>query len=437
MRISKERREEFEREFVNNIIHHPQAVDLIRIKPKMIKDEGNRKLVKYILECYKANNGILNVAWINEKHKDFDVDLFIDIFENTMSYNQDWQKQLALQQESILTIFKGDYIDDCNSKLKNGEITYDEFNQRIEKIKDIKINLEKDKVVLRVKDINIDSEEEKEKVKSNTTHLDKLIHGFTLGQLSVWSGSNGSGKSSYLNQIAIESMRQGYNVLIYSGELESKRLLNWIVQQCCGGNHMKYNSQKNYYYVGRDDKNTIKAWLDNRLFIYNNEYSMNAKSIIASIKDCVAQNNIKVVILDNLMSMNLNEYGKSSEKYDAQSLLVKELSALAKKLDIHIHFVCHPRKATTFLRKNDISGSADLTNIADNVFIVHRVTTDFINQTKEMFHWKPDDEVYNYSNIVEVCKNRDYGVQDKMVGMFYDEKSRQLLNTQDEDKTIL
>ena len=30
-----------------------------------------------------------------------------------------------------------------------------------------------------------------------------------------------------------------------------------------------------------------------------------------------------------------------------------------------------------FLRKDDISGTADLTNAVDNVFIVHRVNNDF------------------------------------------------------------
>mgnify|MGYP003297768623 CR=1 FL=1 len=61
----------------------------------------------------------------------------------------------------------------------------------------------------------------------------------------------------------------------------------------------------------------------------------------------------------------------------------------------------------SFLRKNDISGSADLTNIADNVFIMHRVNNDFKIRTKEMFNWSEDHKIYQYSNILEICKNRE------------------------------
>ena len=37
-------------------------------------------------------------------------------------------------------------------------------------------------------------------IKSGYTKIDQLIGGFVLGQVSVWSGLNGSGKSAFLNQ---------------------------------------------------------------------------------------------------------------------------------------------------------------------------------------------------------------------------------------------
>ncbi len=132
------------------------------------------------------------------------------------------------------------------------------------------------------------------------------------------------------------------------------------------------------------------------------------------------------------MSMNLSSYGDN--KYDVQSQFVQELSELAKKLDIHIHFVCHPRKVTSFLRKIDISGSADLTNIADNVFILHRVNNDFKIKTKEMFKWNDSNDIYKYSNVIEICKNRDFGVEDRFIGMYFEPESKRLLNSLDEFK---
>ena len=235
-----------------------------------------------------------------------------------------------------------------------------------------------------------------------------------------------------MNQIAIETINQGYNVAIYSGELVAKRLLKWITMQCAGKKNMTYFNEKDYWYVKDEIKEKIFNWLNGKLYIYNNSNGNKAKEIISSIKECVKQNDIKVVILDNLMSMNLNSYGDN--KYDVQSQFIQELSNLAKELEIHIHFVCHPRKVTNFLRKIDISGSADLTNIADNVFILHRVNNDFKIKTKEMFKWNDNDSIYEFTNIIEVCKNRDLGVEDCFIGMYFEPESKRLLNTKNEIK---
>ena len=130
------------------------------------------------------------------------------------------------------------------------------------------------------------------------------------------------------------------------------------------------------------------------------------------------------------MSMNLAKYG--DQKFDMQTKLITELSNIAKDLNIHIHFVCHPRKSTAFLRKIDISGSADLTNIADNVLIMHRVNDDFKRLSSEMFKWKIESQIYQYDNVIEVCKNREYGVQDLFCGMFFETTTKRLLNTREE-----
>ena len=303
--------------------------------------------------------------------------------------------------------------------------------QKMKKLDEIQI-VTLDKKVLSVSDIDTSNEEEIVRVKSNLYEFDGAIKGFALGQLSVWSGSNASAKSTYLNQIAIESINQGFNTLIYSGELVAKRLLKWITMQCAGKREMTYNKNKDYWYVSDETKSKIEKWLDSRLFIYNNTNGNKVKDILYSISECVKKNNVKVVILDNLMSMNLSSYGDN--KYDVQSQFVQELSELAKKLDIHIHFVCHPRKVTSFLRKIDISGSADLTNIADNVFILHRVNNDFKIKTKEMFKWNDSNDIYKYSNVIEICKNRDFGVEDRFIGMYFEPESKRLLNSLDEFK---
>lgn len=430
--VSEDFREEYEREFITCLLLNEEAIKFVRVKPFYLKTEELKEIFEGIIKCYKKYKAI-NITGIREANPKVNVDYYVDLITTTMYYKEDWKKQFDLQQQAILKFYKKDVIDTLNKKLLDGEITYDEFTEKIDKIKSIKVDLNKEKSILSIKDIDISKQTNPEKVKSNTSKLDAKIKGFTLGELSIWSGGNASGKSSYLNQVALESIKQDYKVVIYSGELDSARLLNWVVTQCAGLKNMVYDSTYDYYYVSDFTKAIILEWLNNNLFIYDNEFGQDPEVIIDSIKTCVLKNNIKVVILDNLMSMN----APSDNKYDFQSALVKQLSALAKELHIHIHFVCHPRKVTNFLRKIDISGSADLTNIADNVFIIHRVNQDFINQTKEMFHWKDDNEIYNYSNVIEVCKNRDYGIQDYFVGMYYEMNSRRLLDYENEERNYI
>ena len=141
-----------------------------------------------------------------------------------------------------------------------------------------------------------------------------------------------------------------------------------------------------------------------------------------------------VVIIDNLMSLDIHEV--SRDKYEGQSIVVLKMAELAKKYNIHLHFVCHPRKATGFLRKTDISGTADLSNSADNVFMVHRVNNDFKNLAKQFIGEKEAEKYYNFSNVIEIMKNRDLGYQDEMIGLYFEVESKRLLNNQYENKVF-
>lgn len=431
MNISRKNREEIERELLALIINKNEVIEYLSIKPNYLNNKELSKMLEYCIECYKVNK-VISPTKIVEKHQDFNSELFLDLYINTFYYDNEWRDQLNLSEESIVKYYKEDILNSMNKKLSDKKISYDDFTKKVEQLNKIKLNKVKQKDVFEIKDIDYKENEELEYIKSNSEKMDIKIKGFALGQLSVWSGGNASAKSTYLNQLAIESVNQGYKTIIYSGELIAKRLLKWIVMQCAGRKNMMYNHDKNYFYVPNDKKELIMNWLNGKLFIYNNESGNKVKQIINSIKKSVIENNIKVVILDNLMSMNLGEYGDN--KYDTQSQFVQELSALAKELNIHIHFVCHPRKATNFLRKIDISGSADLTNIADNVFIMHRVNNDFRLKTKEMFKWNDNNEIYEYTNIIEVCKNRDFGVEDYFVGLHFETESKRLLNVPNEEK---
>lgn len=416
-----------EENLLGYILKNPKLIDDLEIKPKYLINKKYRGILEEFIKCYKLK-GCLDSKYLSESKYGEDIVYLNDDVLYAQSTEKERFKEMQLQ---ILDNYKKIFIEDLHKKFKNKEIEYEEYIKKIEDTNKINISGTKENAIIRISEID-DEEDLVEHIKSNINILDKRVKGFALGELSVWSGSNASAKSTFLNQVAIESINQGYKVAIYSGELVPKKLLKWIIMQCAGKKNMYYDKEKDNWVVDKSIKEIIKKWLDGKLFIYNNDLGNKAKNIIEQLKYCIKKNDIKVLILDNMMSMDLKNLGEN--KYETQSLLIQKLSALAKELNIHIHFVCHPRKATSFLRKEDIAGTGDLTNIADNVYIMHRVNEDFKIRTKEMFKWKDDNEIYKYTNVLEICKNREFGWQDQMIGMYFEIESKRLLNFQNENK---
>lgn len=250
-------------------------------------------------------------------------------------------------------------------------------------------------------------------VKSGFHNLDEHISGFAPGEVSVWSGVNGSGKSNFLLQECLEFASQGVKTMLFSGEMKDSTIKDMACKMCIGKDGLV---QHENYWLIKDKRNEelATAWLSKYLLVYKNEASTEASEMIQAIRYAVSKG-CKVVILDNLMTLDLRNLDR--DKYEAQSLFAKTLATLAKELDIHIHIVMHPRKVSGFLRKEDISGSADLTNAVDNVFIVHRVNQDFKNRIQE-YSKTAVSTFGQFDNIIETCKNRRYGYQD-FIGLYF------------------
>lgn len=417
-----------ERQLISILLNRNEAINSLRLKPNAIQDVSLRNLLKDIIDCYKEHKVILPIEII-KKNPTFDLNLYIEILVGELFLPNSWEDQLENIQNNILINYKQDVIQTFTKQLEKKEITYEEFNDKVRELEKIKII--SDKYLKNINEIDL-TKEVKTYVLSGCDVLDEKIRGFILGELSVWSGSNASGKSSYLNQLALMSIDQGYKTVIFSGELTDRRLLSWLLMQSAGKKHMKYSSTYHNWYVPKETKEKIVKYLNGRLFIYDNEKGNNSFQIIDAIVGAIKSKGAKVIILDNLMSIQLD--GSNKDKYEAQKLFIMKLSEIAKRHNVHIHFVAHPRKTTSFLRKIDISGTSDLTNIADNVFITHRVNNDFTIRVKDMFKWGDEHPIFNYTNVIEVCKNREFGVEDYFAGLYFELESKRMLNKPEEKR---
>lgn len=269
-------------------------------------------------------------------------------------------------------------------------------------------------------------------VKTGINDIDKRMRGLKTGYTSVISGLRASGKSSVISEICLDCVEAGNKVAVYSGELSPQNFMRWMNLQAAGKAYAEPTQFEGYYNVSRQNQEKIAEWLSNNFSLYNNEYGNDFLAIKDQLERKFERNKPDLVILDNLMAFDIKSL--SDNKYEAQTAFTWTLHEMAQEYDIHIMFVAHPRKAMGFLRLDDISGTADIGNAVDNAFIVHRVNNDFKRLSMQMFGWKADDDLYTASNVIEIAKDRDGGLQDYFIPLYYEVESKRLKNSFTENK---
>ena len=268
-------------------------------------------------------------------------------------------------------------------------------------------------------------------IPSGITQYDKECCGFDKPSLSVWSGNNGSAKSTLLNQIALNAVNQGFKVAIYSGELRGKKMKRWLLYQAAGKQYNKKSSYNEYdYFTPTLVKDKIVSWLDGKLYNYNTRYSHDIEQVCLEVEKLVKEQQIDMLIMDNLSCLDIQELdGAINEQ---QKAAIKMLLRLTDNLELATHLVVHPKKSENYLRKNDVSGAKTLTDLADCVFFVHRWNQDTQKAAKEFM----TDSVYydlcdsGATNLVEVIKHREFGeAEGHIYKLYFEPESRRLKNS--------
>ena len=321
-------------------------------------------------------------------------------------------------------LFLPDAYDHFTQKKLNGHTSHIMQPKVFEPQKE---SVEKGKKWLSMKDIKRVNIDELLTIPTGYHELDRKIVGLFAGEITILSGLNSSGKTSWLDCLALNVIQNGFKAAIWSGEMQDWRFQGWINQIAAGKNFVrKKEGYDNLYYTPYQYCDKISNWLDEKLFLYNNAYGSKWQQLFNDIKQVVEDKGVQLIVLDNLASMNIDDY--DGDKYSKQTQFIIDLKEYAKASNIHCVVVCHPRKQNDLLRKESISGTADLTNLADNVFILHRVGKDFETRGSEFFGQERTLEFLKYGNVLEVCKNRQLGIADHLVGMYFEPESRRLKN---------
>lgn len=189
---------------------------------------------------------------------------------------------------------------------------------------------------------------------------------FRPGELTVWTGFNGHGKSLLLSQVQLGLMSQGERFVVFSGEMIPENLIKRMVKQATG--------------VDRATPAYIDAvgeWMADRFWVFNQTGSATIKRLLEVFTYAQKRYGVSHVVIDSLMMTDVPEDGPGA--MTAQKEAIRALCDFAKRTGVHVHLVAHPRKGkdeSSGPGKMDVAGSGKITDGADNVFTVWRAQKD-------------------------------------------------------------
>ena len=293
----------------------------------------------------------------------------------------------------------------------------------------------KDSPVPSVVDLSDVEPTEYEDVDGVTTGLkaidDELMRLF-FGTLTIVSGQPGSGKSSLLTQLACNSLDNDIGTWLFSGELPNGVEKSWFNYIFAGPRNITDAISRRgnpYKKISTTTLAEINKTYKGRWHIYRDDYDNTLDKLIASMTDTVRKYGARCLILDNFMCIDTET---SEEELRSQTDTIKKLIEFAKKYQVAVILVCHPRKmdAGTNVGIYDIAGTSNIVNLAHRTIGLRRVT-DAERENAAKYSEKRR-QLLKYDVIVTIVKDRMFGRQNIDVGLYYDPASRRFFSDMDE-----
>jgi len=267
---------------------------------------------------------------------------------------------------------------------------------------------------------------------SSLANINNIIYKYVFGSVVLFTGSRGSGKSSYINQEFIcEALNQGYDTFIFSGELNGSVLKNWIETTMAGKENIR---MKNDFVrvIPTETKTQMREWYKGRIWEFDGKTN-NADEILDRAVSVTRRFGVKIWILDNLMTLDIGISDTGNELIKQKDFMAK-LTRLADLYNVLIVLVAHPRKMSEMrkLMADDVAGSGSLGNLAQYIVGVHRFSqSEKEGELDQHGKYRKGREPIDEDVEIEFFKNR-YTGKVGSTKAFFDYPSMRFYNTSKE-----
>ena len=242
---------------------------------------------------------------------------------------------------------------------------------------------------------------------------------FRDGEVTVYAGGNGGGKSLITGQIALHLVKQQQCVCIASFEMKPEKTLERMLRQFAGEYIDDPLSSDREKYI-TSLVNRMDKFLSNKMYLYDQQGSTSPDKVIAMARYCALELGVKHIVIDSLMKCV-----KGEDDFNGQKNFVDELTALARDHNVHIHLVHHIRKLVNEEQqpnKHDLKGSGSISDQVDNVFLMWR------NKKKENMRNRGEQVDETIPDAFLMCEKQRNGEYQEWYNLWYHPASQQFLD---------
>lgn len=249
------------------------------------------------------------------------------------------------------------------------------------------------------------------------------LFAFRPGEVTVWAGVNGQGKSMMTGLAALSLCTQGERVCIASFEMKPARTIDRMMRQWSGSAPPSLADQSDTAILAtfKDLYEQFRDWSGKLLWLYDQQGTVQTRKLLAVLRYCAHELGVKHFFIDSLMKCVADE-----DDYNGQKRFVDEVTAVARDTGMHIHIVHHTKKLSDESKtpdKMDVKGSGSITDQVDNLLLVWR------NKPKERDTQAGKKVAENEPDAMLICEKQRNGEWEGRFNLWFDRDSQQYVGS--------
>lgn len=197
------------------------------------------------------------------------------------------------------------------------------------------------------------------------------LFAFRPGEVTLWAGVNGHGKSLMTGLASLSLVAQGERCCLASFEMKPRKTLERMARQWSGQRPTgEWMNDPRVLATYRDLYEQFKVFTDRHLWLYDQQGTVKTRVILGVMKYAAVELGIRQFVLDSLMKCVAGE-----DDYNGQKAFVDEVTAIARDTGMHVHLIHHLRKLgheTDQPDKSDVKGTGAIADQVDNMLLVWR-----------------------------------------------------------------